>query len=66
REHHCLGTPADRGLLDETRTTLADIDAAEQRLDDGLYGTCTICGLKIAGERLDALPATPICVGCAG
>ncbi len=52
-------------LLDETRTTLTDIDAAEQRLDDGVYGTCTICGLKITSERLDALPATPSCVGCA-
>ena len=52
-------------LLDETTVTLADIEAAEQRLDDGLYGTCTTCGLKIAFERLDALPATPTCVNCA-
>lgn len=52
-------------LLDETRTALAEIEAAEQRLDDGRYGTCTICGLEIAAERLDALPATPTCVTCA-
>ena len=52
-------------LLDDTRIALADIDAAEQRLDVGLYGTCTTCGLEIAVERLDALPATPICVNCA-
>lgn len=52
-------------LLDETRITLTDIEAAEQRLDDGLYGTCTTCGLEIAVERLDALPATPTCVNCA-
>ena len=52
-------------LLDETRSTLADIDAAEQRLAVGLYGTCTICGCEIAAERLDALPATPTCVSCA-
>lgn len=52
-------------LLDESRATLADIDAAERRLDDGSYGTCTTCGLEIAAERLDALPATPTCVDCA-
>ncbi len=53
-------------LLDEAKTTLADIEGAERRLDDGVYGTCTICGLEIAAERLDALPATPTCVDCAG
>ncbi len=52
-------------LLEETRNTLADIENAEQRVDDGLYGTCTTCGLEIAVERLDALPATPTCVNCA-
>ena len=52
-------------LLDETRATLADIDAAEKRLNDGLYGTCATCVLKITVERLDALPATPTCINCA-
>ena len=52
-------------LLDETRLTLTDIEAAERRVEDGLYGTCVICGLEIAAERLDALPATPSCVNCA-
>ena len=52
-------------LLDEARTMLADLDAAEQRLDDGRYGTCAVCGLQIAHERLDALPATSTCVDCA-
>ena len=52
-------------LLDETRAMLTDIEAAEQRLDHGQYGTCTTCGLAIAVERLDALPATPTCVDCA-
>ncbi len=53
------------GLLDETRAVLADIDAAEQRLDDGTYGLCAECGRAIAAERLEALPATPLCIGCA-
>ena len=52
-------------LLHETTITLADIDAAEQRLADGRYGKCVTCGLGIAAERLDALPATPTCLRCA-
>ena len=52
-------------LIVEAGVTLADIDAADRRLDDGLYGTCTGCGLDIAAERLDALPATPTCLDCA-
>jgi DnaK suppressor protein len=52
-------------LLDETRIMLTEIEASEQRLADGLYGTCTSCGRKISAERLDALPATPTCVNCA-
>lgn len=52
-------------LIAEASTTLADIEAAEQRLDDGQYGTCTTCGREIGAERLDALPATASCVSCA-
>ena len=52
-------------LLDETRSTLAEIETAEQRHADGLYGICTACGLEIGAERLEALPATPTCVNCA-
>lgn len=52
-------------LLNESRSALAEIDAAVQRLDDGHYGTCTSCGRSIAAARLDALPATPTCVTCA-
>ena len=52
-------------LIDEARITLADIKATQQRLANGLYGTCTICRLNIPVERLDALPATPTCVHCA-
>lgn len=53
------------GLLHETRSLLADIDAAEQRLRNGDYGACTQCGTDINAERLGALPATSMCVRCA-
>lgn len=52
-------------LLDETRESLAAIDAAERRLDEGRYGVCTTCSRPMAPGRLEALPATPWCVDCA-
>ncbi|MDH4143920.1 MAG: TraR/DksA C4-type zinc finger protein [Acidimicrobiia bacterium] len=53
------------GLLDGTRSSLAEIAAAERRLAEGRYGICTVCGQPISAARLDALPATPTCIACA-
>ncbi len=44
---------------------LRQIDAALARLAEGSYGYCQICGDEIAAKRLDLLPATPFCNGCA-
>jgi RNA polymerase-binding transcription factor DksA len=33
-------------------------------MDAGTYGTCERCGQPIDDERLDALPATPLCLSC--
>ena len=41
------------------------INAALQRVADGEYGICVKCGDRIAEERLDAVPATPMCRRCA-
>lgn len=41
------------------------IEAALDRIANGSYGICANCGEKIAGERLDAVPATPLCAECA-
>lgn len=46
-------------------TELRMIAAALSRIKAGEYGYCTICGSEIAGERLDAIPATPFCASCA-
>lgn len=48
-------------LDDSGRTELAAIRAALQRLDDGTYGTCAVCGEPIGAGRLDAVPWTPFC-----
>jgi len=47
------------------RDTLADIDAALARLDDGSYGKCDRCGTEIAEARLEALPSARWCLDCA-
>ena len=52
-------------LAEETKLTLANIDAAEQRLDEGRYGRCTLCDRAISPDRLEALPATETCIDCA-
>ena len=50
----------------QAQTRLADLDAALDRLHEGRYGRCEACGGLIADERLDTLPATRVCVACAG
>lgn len=41
------------------------ISAALARMDLGEYGECVACGAEISAARLDLLPATPFCKGCA-
>lgn len=49
-------------LREETERRLADIEQALERIDEGTYGTCQVCGGEIAEERLDAVPMTPRCL----
>ena len=41
------------------------LEAALQRLAEGEYGACTLCGEEIAPQRLTLDPAIPTCVDCA-
>jgi RNA polymerase-binding transcription factor DksA len=50
------------GLMANERHLLAQVTAALQRVEQGTFGTCTICGKSIGKERLAALPYTPYCV----
>jgi DnaK suppressor protein len=52
-------------LLAAAHTQLAEIDALTERLASGAVGTCERCGQPIGAERLDARPATTVCVACA-
>jgi DnaK suppressor protein len=35
------------------------------KLDEGTYGLCDACGAPIAPARLDAAPASVLCIACA-
>lgn len=45
--------------------SIRDIDRALAGIEAGTYGTCEECGGPIGDTRLEALPATVRCVGCA-
>jgi DnaK suppressor protein len=41
---------------------LADVDRALEKLDEGTYGVCDVCGRPIGDERLEAIPSAVRCV----
>src|SRR6478735_1098671 len=49
-------------LAADVARRLAEIDAAESRLEDGTYGICLVGGESIADERLAARPTATTCV----
>jgi RNA polymerase-binding transcription factor len=52
----------DEGLEEGAQQTLAQIDRALARMDDGTYGTCERCGKAILEERLRARPWATLCI----
>ena len=47
---------------DKLQVTLADVNRALAKLEDGTYGRCDVCGEAIPAERLEALPWAVLCV----
>ncbi len=54
-----------RVLANSIQDSLADIDHALAKLDEGGYGRCERCGEEIGEARLEAMPATRFCISCA-
>lgn len=54
----------DMTLEEQARESLAQIERALGRMDDGTYGTCARCGAAIPPERLEAMPEAELCVAC--
>jgi DnaK suppressor protein len=52
-------------LMESEEGTLAKIEAALERIEEGVYGLCQECEGKIPKTRLNAIPYTPYCVKCA-
>jgi len=52
----------DEGLEEGAQQTLAQIDRALARIDEGTYGICERCGNPIGEERLRARPWATLCI----
>ena len=51
-------------LRERERGLLAKIDAALQKIEDGVYGQCETCEEEIDVKRLDARPVAELCIDC--
>ena len=49
-------------LIRQAEGRLAEVDAALERLLNGTYGVCMVCGRAIPAGRLEARPTTTTCV----
>ena len=52
-------------LLGSEKDALEQIDEALERIEDGSFGQCEECGVKIPEPRLEALPYAALCIQCA-
>ena len=53
------------GLIENEEGTLGAIDQALERIEDGTYGLCDECAVKIPKSRLNVIPYSALCVRCA-
>ena len=52
-------------LMQSEEGTLDLIETALERIEDGVYGQCEECGVRIPKTRLNAIPYATMCVKCA-
>ena len=51
-------------LMQSEEETLDQIEAALERIEDAVYGSCVECDGRITKTRLNAIPYTPFCIKC--
>ncbi len=51
-------------LRERERGLLNKITAALEKIEDGVYGECTVCGEEIGLKRLRARPVAELCIDC--
>src|SRR5262245_65991659 len=49
-------------LMQSDETTLDSIEAAIEKIEDGVYGLVQECTGQISKARLNAIPHTPLCI----
>ncbi|MGQ9476455.1 MAG: TraR/DksA family transcriptional regulator [Actinomycetota bacterium] len=54
----------DLSLSENVKDLLQKVNEALERIDNGTYGICEMCGLPIPEERLEALPYANLCISC--
>lgn len=59
------GVDTDLDLLHNEQAILGQIDESLARIAAGKFGLCEECDKPIAAARLEAIPYTPFCIGCA-
>lgn len=52
----------DDGLGENAEHLIEEIEAALERIEDGTYGVCSVCGRPIGRERLEAVPYATLCI----
>lgn len=50
---------------EQLQDALKQVDDAIEQLDQGTYGICQSCHAVISPERLEAMPASLLCIKCA-
>lgn len=55
----------DVGVVDSLNTSVERVERALEKLAEGTYGTCDLCGAPIPAPRLSAQPESVACVDCA-
>lgn len=51
-------------LMQTEGGTLDSIEAALEKIEDGVYGLCEECNQPISKTRLNAIPYAPLCIKC--
>ncbi len=54
----------DLSLSENVKDLLQKVNQALERIENGTYGICEMCGLPIPEERLEALPYANLCITC--
>jgi DnaK suppressor protein len=51
-------------IRDRERKLIGKLNEALERIEDGTFGICEICGNQISEKRLIARPVTTLCIEC--